>query len=119
MAKPDTALRNEKGQRVCSDGCGAILHSRHPYIKGHNKTPGAPATATPKKRGRPATNGHAAPLSNGAQPPPAAVTNGNGNGRESAKIVGAVSEFAMDKIWVKLTPAEKFDLLFPQEPAHA
>jgi len=117
-----TALRNTEGKRVCSCGCGIELRSRHPYIKGHNKTAGSPAA--PTKRGRPRNstdappqqkNGHSTPLP--AMAPVAIAT--NGNGRESVKITGAVSEFAMDKIWVRLSPAEKFDLLFPQEPSHA
>lgn len=116
--RSETALRNAEGQRVCSCGCGTPLRSRHPYIKGHNITPGAP----PAKRGRPRNStksGDAPPQqTNGHKLPPVAIaSNGNGHDR---RIMCSVSETSMDRIWVRLTPEEKAQLLFPQtEPADA
>lgn len=75
-------------------------------------------------------------LSTSPNLPPVAITNnGNGNGNGHGKIAsdGAylvpcqVSEWAMDRIWLKLMPEEKAELLFrppeapqkeQQEPAH-
>jgi hypothetical protein len=112
--------KNGKPKRLCACGCGSPLVNRHPYIKGHNKTAGA---AAPAKRGRPRKSTDAPPQqTNGHAPilPPVALL--NGNGREH-KVVCSVSELSMDRIWTRLTPEEKAQLLFPQEapeePQHA
>lgn len=118
-------FRNEAGERVCSCGCGTVLRSRHPYIKGHNIAPGEPVKiAAPAKHGRKPksadsppqqTNGHAAPTRLHATSlqamAPVAIANGNG----SHKVTCQVSELVMDRIWVKLSPEEKAQLLFPSE----
>jgi hypothetical protein len=152
MPRSDNALRNDDGQRVCSCGCGTVLGNRHPYIKGHNTASfQAARKAHDEARGAhppsaAKTNGHAAPL------PPVAITNGNGRhaappirmiahsviASDGAYLVPCqVSEWAMDRIWLRLTPEEKAELLFrppeapqkeqqeplppwaSQEPAHA
>lgn len=146
-----TALRNDKGERVCSCGCGTVLGSRHPYIKGHNTPEGnkkwllsqlknAPDNEAPKDRKADGRRDAACrvSLSKSADLPPVAIAN-NGNGHSAfnaGKIAsdGAylvpcqVSEWAMDRIWLRLTPEEKAELLFrppeapqkeQQEPSHA
>jgi hypothetical protein len=117
--------------RVCSiNGCETKLRRDNTtgVCKEHKNIAVNSATAA-KAGAKKRTNDHATPMAPLALSQPqmhvAPLANGNGhtsNGRENVKVTCSVSELSMDRIWTKLTPDEKAQLLFPQEtetPAHA
>lgn len=118
--EPGTARQYKNGhksnpignvKRLCACGCGNPVKNRWPFIKGHDKAGDSRSDKTPPQQ----TNGQA-PIK--VHLPPVALAS---PAACNVKVTCSVSELAMDRIWTRLSPEEKAQLLFPTEtePAHA
>lgn len=127
-AKPMATLTpEERANRKPCPGCGKPLRKDNTKgACGKCLKAGVVPTAA-AKLGRPRKNASksadAPPQqTNGHKLPPVAIaSNGKIAANGAYKVPCMVSEWAMDRIWTRLTPDEKAQLLFPQEaePAHA